>query len=405
MQGELFFLKQDFSNVKKEAFKMKKISFLIILLIVLIALTSCSNEVSDNREQGSSETSIENTEKDDKTKEDSQKDSIDYANERLGFNSGEVGLVAGDGKGNVYFRSELDNWFLYKAKMDGSEKTKICEDVATEINVLDDYIYYANYRDNFNVYRVKTDGTGREKLIDSYCSTLRVTENYMYMGLRDEKNKPLIYRANLDGSNLELLVSGMHLEAYYNGVIYCSDVQNLYSFDLRNSELKKIIEAYTAYVFVDDNGIYFWKPDEGEYCMIDKEGNLSVIQKGGDYYCKYKDRLYYSGSSKDGKNSNCIYYIDLKIGNEVKLYEFSNQSYDFDGNEVELTKQDIRSGNIDEKYMEDNGELNIMNDSSGLTYVVEGALFTRATFRESMVNHGKWDCILKIDSSGYQIFD
>ncbi len=389
---------------------MKSKFIAISLCLIMIILSGCQSN--SNNTKASDNNSVESSSKNEasKTDDDNENIDIDYENEKLGFNSsGDACLMAGDGKGNVYFRSELDSWFLYKAKMDGTGKTKICEDAPDEINILDDYIYYTNFRDDFNVYRIKTDGTGREKLINRYCSDLLVTENYMYMGLRDEKNESYVYRANLDGSNLELLISGMGLSTYYNGIIYCSDAQNLYSYDLRDSELKKIIDEYTHNVSVDDKGIYFWLPDKNEYCMINKNGEITTIIKGlPQMYCKYGDRVYYNGYSKDDKKSECIYYTDLKTGNEVMLYEFSNQCYDRDGNIIELTKQDIRSGNFDEKkYLNEDGELDdVMSDRYGLMYVVDGVFFTRAVFRENKINGNSWDCLLKISDDGtYQIFD
>lgn len=158
---------------------------------------------------------------------------------------------------------------------------------------------------------------------------------------------------------------------------------------------------------MDDKGIYFWKPDKNEYVFINKTGKVNIILKGlYDHYCKYEDKVYYKGYSKDGKKSECVYYIDLETDKEVMLYEFSNQCYDNDGNKIELTKQDIRLGNIDKKYINDDGELNVMSDSPGLLYVVEGVVFTRATFGENIENRNSWECLLKILGNGkYEIFD
>ncbi len=387
-----------------------KVIVSLCFCLLIISFTACKNTNNLNKSSKksllSSSTKIKTTMIESKTTKVLSENSIDFENERLAFEQSIPSIIVGDGKGAVYYRSEMDNWCLYKAKIDGSDKIKICDDVADKINVLDDYIYYTNFKDNFNVYRIKTDGSDRQKLIDTYCANLLVTENYMYMCLRDEKNNSNIYRSKLDGSNLELLISGMSLRTYYNGVIYCDDVDNLYSFDLRNRELKKIVEEYTYYVSADDNGIYFWQPNKGEYCMLDKNGEIKTLVKGGDYFTKYRDKVYFVAYSKDERYADCIYYKDLKSGTEKKLYEFSDQYYDLEGKDIAVTKADYIFGKVDEKYLDENGELNALNDTPGLLSVVDGVLFSRATFRENIENRRVWECWLKVlDDGKHEVFD
>lgn len=54
---------------------------------------------------------------------------------------------------------------LFKIRVDGSEKTKLCEDMIwEEIEIYDGWIYYINLNDNNCIYRIKTDGTGKMKV-------------------------------------------------------------------------------------------------------------------------------------------------------------------------------------------------------------------------------------------------
>ncbi len=400
-----------------------RLSILFICFVLSVSLTACEGvENIDIMSEATEDNSdVTSTLEESNTEEDSTVDSgtettvgdvssaedTDYEHERVGFSQSGCGLIAEDDKGNIYYRSELDNWYLYKSKADGSAKTKICEDVADDINVLDDYIYYTNYKDNFNVYRIKTDGTERQKLVDTYCSGLRVTENYMYLCLRDEKNTSHVYRANLDGSNLELLISGMDIGTYYKGVLYLTDNEALYSYDLKTRERIMLLRKFTHYISADDDGVYFWLPNQGQYSKIDKEGKISVLQRGGSYYAKHKDKLYYVGYSKDGQFSECIYYLDLKTGKEVKLFQFSDEYYDRYGKNIGLTKQDIRAGKVDEKFLNEDNEIEGMADAPGTLHVIGDAAFMRAVFRECMdENRGKWDCLLKFyDDGGYEVFD
>ena len=129
----------------------------------------------------------------------------DSGAEKLGFrggNIGTMGLMAGDGEGWVYYRSEADNWNLYKARLDGSEKTRLAEDCPACINVLGGWVYYCNYFDGLSLYRVRTDGTGRERLVEGTCDNLYAAGGGLYFDRRDETNRSHVYRCDLDGGNL-----------------------------------------------------------------------------------------------------------------------------------------------------------------------------------------------------------
>lgn len=60
-----------------------------------------------------------------------------------------------------------DNNKLYKMKTDGTNKTKVCDDVASYINVKSGWIYYFNESDMNDIYyggklyKIKIDGTER----------------------------------------------------------------------------------------------------------------------------------------------------------------------------------------------------------------------------------------------------
>jgi hypothetical protein len=61
-----------------------------------------------------------------------------------GNSSGNIvngGLLALD-DGWIYYNSVYDNFGLYKIKLDGSGKTKLCDDYAWCINVVGDWLYY-----------------------------------------------------------------------------------------------------------------------------------------------------------------------------------------------------------------------------------------------------------------------
>lgn len=97
--------------------------------------------------------------------------------ELLGFQGGNIGaggLVCRGKDGYIYYRSESDGWKLYKAKPDGSEKTKLSNRVPGCINVLEGWVYFCDFTDDFSIYKVRTVGIDETKLVDGYCDNLYV---------------------------------------------------------------------------------------------------------------------------------------------------------------------------------------------------------------------------------------
>lgn len=73
------------------------------------------------------------------------------------INNGGIAAQQGDW---IYY----DNDGLYKIKTEGTEKIKICDDVARYINAAGNWIYYCNDADMDKLYKIKTDGTGRSRV-------------------------------------------------------------------------------------------------------------------------------------------------------------------------------------------------------------------------------------------------
>ncbi len=62
----------------------------------------------------------------------------------------------------IYYSSKSEGK-MYKEKKDGSEKTAVTNDSASDINVIGDWIYYKNNSDSGSIYKIKADGTGKTK--------------------------------------------------------------------------------------------------------------------------------------------------------------------------------------------------------------------------------------------------
>lgn len=383
---------------------MKKV--IVLAMIILVTLSGCSkNNPSLLTDDSDTTQPILND-----VSSDSQLNSVE-SKERYGFENGNLaagGLMCGDENGWVYYRSEADHWNLYKAKIDGTEKTKICDDTPAYINVLDDWIYYSNFNDGFSIYRIRTDGNNREKLIDGYCGNLHVTSEKLYFDLRNENNAPQIYSADLDGSNKNLIAENLYVAAYYDGILYCRDIKSLYAVNAVTGTTDKIFVGYTHNIAVDDSGIYFWAVDDRTYCRIDNNGNKTILHDGGDFFTYANGKLYYWGCGGDNFDYDCIYCLDT-VSNQTKtVLSLSPQYFDAAGNDLGITIRDLRDGVVtpDESMINpQDGVFKGFRESVDYTYVIDGCAFSRGAMRDSLLQTGKLDCWIQCNDVEGNVWD
>ncbi|HEY9062021.1 MAG TPA: leucine-rich repeat protein [Pseudobacteroides sp.] len=67
--------------------------------------------------------------------------------------------------GWIYYVNKSDSKSIYRVKLDGSERSKVCSDSVddgNDIEILGNYIYYRNSNDGNKYYRVNLDGSNRQ---------------------------------------------------------------------------------------------------------------------------------------------------------------------------------------------------------------------------------------------------
>ena len=336
--------------------------------------------------------------------------------ERLGFDGGNIGamgLFCGGGDGYVYYRAEAD-WRLWRAKPDGTERTKICDQIPDRINVLSDWVYFVCHSDDNAIYRVRTDGTEETKLVEGYCTNLYVAESGLYFDLRDENNVAQAYNADLDGDRMAMLLADNYVAYYYDGKVYTSGAakHNFGVFDMATGEHKILADTYVHNVSVDETGVYYWAVEEGEFRLIDNGGNEKTIQQGGDYYNYTRGFLYYMGYGEN-VNGPChlINKLDITTGEIVTLYEEMNEYFDVHGELIGVTYSQMETGDYNPDIFEDTpygkvlrGGENYFNESVSYVLVVGDAVYMRGCLRESLRQTGSIDCIARLDG-GLEIWD
>lgn len=398
--------------------KMKKCFGILLTLLIALSFAACdgnSNEVNTPGESTQPANHLESSAPADM--QNNQTMSPVVSSEQLGFEGGNIGaggLVCGGDDGYIYFRSETD-WRLYKAKPDGSEKTKICDKAITDINVLDGWVYFIGYSDSTAIYKVRTDGTDETKLVEGYCDNLYVAESGMYFDIRDENNAAQAYYADLDGKGLTKMISDCYVAYYYDGKVYTlgSRAFDFGVYDIATGEHKVLVQEYVYNVSVDDSGIYYWAVDEGEFRRMNFDGsNVTVILHGGDFFNYTDGNLYYIGLSEDA-NGSCrvVNQLNVETGETTTLLEELNEYFDANGNLIGVTFKQMQNGDYDPDMFEDTeyervlkGGYPFFNESVNYAYVAGEYVFMRGMLRESFIQKGSFGCIARLDS-GLMIWD
>ncbi len=197
----------------------------------------------------------------------------------------------------------------------------------------------------------------RQVFVDGYCSNLYVAESGLYFDMRDEHNSAQIYHANLDGSEMKLIIPDMKLCYYYDGIVYCSNTQKLCTYDLETGTLSAICEEYTYNVSVNDSGIYFWDVNNDCFCRIDGVRSTEVIVSGGDFYNLTGTKLYHTGYGGVSSKSPCICCVDVETKERERVLSLSDQYFDIDGNLLGLTVDMQITEIVDESLFDDEASL------------------------------------------------
>ncbi|MDE5597404.1 MAG: DUF5050 domain-containing protein, partial [Lachnospiraceae bacterium] len=199
--------------------------------------------------------------------------------------------------GYYYYASQLDNYFLYRAKEDGSDAECLAKVHSGSILADGDILYFVNLSDNKSIYRIGTDGSDMQKICGSSNNNIQMSAEYIYFldtyereadtrGLLSEadeeklssRDDDFLYRIRKDGSGKELLLRDAENYMFaatngekvmYDGYLYCQRTQ-------WNEEAEQIETIITRYDLNAEN--------EEEICRFDFYGD-SLIVCGDRIYC------------------------------------------------------------------------------------------------------------------------
>lgn len=97
----------------------------------------------------------------------------------------------------MYFASFREQNHLYKVRTNGKDRIKLLAEPVNTVMLHGDWIYYLNGKDE--MFRIRTDGSGEEKVGNSQIYSYNLTSKWIYFIKKDIHRE--LYRINLDGSN------------------------------------------------------------------------------------------------------------------------------------------------------------------------------------------------------------
>ncbi len=194
-----------------------------------------------------------------------------------------------------------NNSSIYKMKTDGSNKTKLINVRAFDLNIKGDWLYYIS---NSKIYKIMIDGSNNQKVSDSVVlNGMIIVGDLIYV---NTGMGPIIlnldgsYYGSLWGSPREFVVSGDTV--YFN---YMGDNDSIWTTGSSNNKLNNE-PSYNINVYEDN--IYYINLED-DICSINTNGNNRTVIGSDKAKSLLVDEgwIYYSNES----DSNKLYKMRL----------------------------------------------------------------------------------------------
>lgn len=281
----------------------------------------------------------------------------DYVNGNTAGNLYNEGLFC-EYDGIIYFANPSDNDKLYSMNPDGSNLTKLCDDIVSFINADEHYLYYVRNNPggggNFSFLTINTNslcridregGDDSILVLDSEPSMYAsLVGNYIYYLHYSDSNGTTLYKVKIDGSEKEEVQSASFFTAstlgqyvYYNGVETDHYIWRLNTQDDSygmlyggNCWMPTVVDETTAYFMDCDNN----------YCIARVDlttGDKTIIcEDRVDWYNVFGSYIYFQRNNIDNKDEEpalCRMRTDgsdyevLATGNHLNINTTSTYVY------------------------------------------------------------------------------
>lgn len=222
---------------------------------------------------------------------------------------------------------------IYRVNIDGSNKAKIAdidESLGIRLDVVNQHIYYGTSITP-QILRINFDGSGSTVIANSPKRVVRITldieNDHVYWTGSNSSTDGTVYRSNLDGSNIVIIVDestqptianvrGIGID-YNSGKLYASTTGELIQMDLDGSNYSVIGTTATGDDLIVDTAA-------GRICLADSGKNtVFTYELDGDN----RNQLFpdftanFTGIARMSANSMSAYktFTDLTPGDDVQL--------------------------------------------------------------------------------------
>jgi putative cell wall-binding protein len=266
----------------------------------------------------------------------------------------------------IYYINDSDHRRAYRMKLDGSQRTKLTDvRLATSLLVTGDTIYYAdNYSENQGIYKMNSDGTNKIKLCDGRADNLVMENGYLYF-IGNGDSSSYMYTMKPDGSEKRKINNdSVSIFSIENGWIYYNSFNGsyrLYKVKLDGTNRTSIVDEQIRTLNVNEGWIYYTRIDGEDYKLykVRTDGSdemklsdkiVSFIYTIGDYVfykTSYFNQKIYS-IRRDGVGEKRFarpFIFDTEPNNTIA----SSQAYKLMDNseDASVIAGSIQSGDID----------------------------------------------------------
>ncbi len=215
------------------------------------------------------------------------------------------------------------NLGIYKIKKDGSSKTQISKDEAEYINIVGEWVYYANDSDYLKPYKMKIDGTNRKKMNDYPMSNLNVIGDWIYF--ENHVKGASLYKMKTDGTKMTKICddSSYRLDINVIGewIYYAPETPDhgLYKIKTDGSKRQKIEYGQISNINASGDWIYYVIFDDGIYKMkTDGTGRQKLIDDHASGICIANNWIYYMVFSYSSSGIERKGFYRVKTDGSVK---------------------------------------------------------------------------------------
>lgn len=277
-----------------------------------------------------------------------------------------------------------DEAHIYRADRDGTNLTPIFDGFGWSLVVIGDWLYFSGNQGvhidgTYNLFRMRFDGSQLENINNKYSYGMFVYDNYLYFmeSFNTANTQMSIYRANLDGSNKQMLVAEGYSPLIHNHSLYYIDgSRTLYKADPDGSNREIIVDANVNFYVISGDLIVYIKDNKVQTCQLDGTNNRVIISATGNLL--YNLNVY----------NNHVFYTDYDFNFDYTYmgYHYNVYNSNLDGSDINLVFSSISYGIY----------INIVNDQLMLMDYAQLAPMT------AMVAIIK---VMNLDGSGQYIMD